>query len=314
MLRLSADVQRWLLVFFKGAAMGAADVVPGVSGGTIAFITGIYERLLSALKSLTPLALGVWYREGFAAFWARIDAWFLLTLFSGILFSVISLANIISFLLAQYPILIWSFFFGLVLASAIYLGSKIPQWQAKYVIAIIIGTLIALGLGYIRPNELPAEWWMMFIAGSVAICAMILPGISGSFILLLMGMYSVVINALQELDVVLLLSFVAGCFVGLIGFSHVLSWLLKRHHWTTLSLLTGFLLGSLSLLWPWKQVVETTVDRHGELIPLVQVNVLPHKYAALTQEPAYILYAVLCIMFGLLLVLLLERIGRNHKK
>ncbi|MBX2807231.1 MAG: DUF368 domain-containing protein [Cellvibrionaceae bacterium] len=293
--------------------MGAADLVPGVSGGTVAFITGIYQRLLAALKSLNPLSLRLWLREGFKAFWAAIDGGFLLILFAGILTSVLSLATIISHALAQYPILVWSFFFGLVSASVVYLARQIPRWQWQQLLAIALAAAIALAISAMRPAQLPAQWWMLFIAGAIAICAMILPGISGSFILLLMGLYSVVIDALKTFDSLLLISFAGGCGVGLLGFSHLLSWLLLRYYYTTLAFLTGFLLGALPLLWPWKQVVETAVDRHGEQIPLVQKNIWPAQFAEITQQPAWISGAVLCLISGFLLVLLLESVGRRHQ-
>ena len=307
----SSRLKAWFFLFVKGMAMGAADVVPGVSGGTVAFITGIYERLLNALKTLTPVSLKVWVDEGFIAFWKRIDGTFLLVLFAGILTSVISLANLISHLLETQPILVWSFFFGLVLSSVVYLARQIPQWQWQTILALVFGTVIALVITFLRPAQLPAEWWMMFIAGAIAICAMILPGISGSFILLLMGMYTVVLNAVKSFDILLLLSFVLGCFVGLIAFSHLLSALLKYYRWVTLSLLTGFLLGSLNALWPWKKVTETMVDRHGEIIPLVQANILPQEFSAMTQQPAQVLAAFICAFIGFVLVLLLERIGKK---
>ena len=309
----TASRRAWLLLFFKGMCMGAADVVPGVSGGTIAFITGIYERLLSALKSLTPMSLAILYRQGIPAFWARIDGWFLLVLFSGVLFSILTLANMIAYALEQVPILIWSFFFGLVLASIVYLVRQIPQWRRRECLAIALGTAIALLISFMRPAQLPAEWWMMFCSGALAICAMILPGISGSFILLLMGMYSVFIHALKSLDMGLLLSFALGCIGGLLGFSHLLSWLLARFQTVMYALLTGFLMGSLNVLWPWKRVLETMVDRHGEIVPLVQSNILPSDYTELTAQPAYLAGATLCVLFGFVLVLLLERIGNLSK-
>ncbi|MBX2808259.1 MAG: DUF368 domain-containing protein [Cellvibrionaceae bacterium] len=293
--------------------MGAADVVPGVSGGTVAFITGIYQRLLNALKSLSPAMLRIGLREGFGAFWQAIDGWFLLVLFAGILTSVVSLANIISYSLENHPILVWSFFFGLVLASVVYLCRQIPRWQLQQFVAVLLGAVIALVITYMRPAQLPAQWWMMFLAGAIAICAMILPGISGSFILLLMGMYAVVINALKTWDILLLSSFAGGCIVGLLGFSHLLSWLLARYHCTTLALLTGFLVGSLNLLWPWKQVVASIEDRHGELVPLVQKNISPGQFADITQQPSLIGTAALCAIVGFLLVLLLERIGNSNQ-
>lgn len=299
-------------VFIKGAAMGAADVVPGVSGGTVAFIAGIYGRLLNALKSLTPMALRTLFKQGPMAFWQEIDGSFLLTLFLGIVFSIVSLAKVVSFSLDHYPILVWSFFFGLVLASVIFLIRQIQQWRSREVVAIIAGTLFAIVISLIRPVELPSEWWMVLIAGSVAICAMILPGISGSFILLLMGMYKVIIHALEEFNVILLMSFGLGCLLGLLAFSHLLSSLLKRYESIVFSVLTGFLIGSLNLLWPWKQIVETTINRHGDIIPLVQVNVTPSTYAELTTQSAFLGEAVVCLLFGLVLILLLEKTAKDR--
>jgi len=298
-------------IFIRGAAMGAADVVPGVSGGTIAFITGIYGRLLNALKSLTPMALLTLFKQGPMAFWREIDGRFLLTLFLGIIFSIVSLAKMVSFSLDHYPILVWSFFFGLVIASVIYLMRQIQQWRIKELVAVITGTLSAIVISLIRPVELPSEWWMVLIAGSVAICAMILPGISGSFILLLMGVYKVLIHALAEFNIILLMSFSLGCLVGLLAFSHLLSALLKYYESIVFSVLTGFLIGSLNLLWPWKQIVETTINRHGDIIPLVQVNVTPSIYTELTAQPAFLGEAIVCLLIGLVLILLLEKTAKG---
>lgn len=302
----------WFWLFFKGIAMGAADVVPGVSGGTIAFITGIYARLIAALKSFTPKVVVILLKDGFFAFWKAVDGRFLLTLFSGILLSLLTLANIISYALATIPILVWSFFFGLVLASIIYLIKQTPQWRWQEYLAIIVGTVLALIIVSMRPAQLPAEWWMMSLAGAIAICAMILPGISGSFILLLMGMYQVFIESIKTVNILFLLSFGVGCGVGLLGFSHILSWLLTRYTSIMYALLTGFLIGSLKVLWPWKEVVMTIVDRHGETIPLVQNNITPFKYAELNSEPAFLFAAIVCAILGLVLVLLLEKVGNSQ--
>lgn len=239
------SVQAYLLVVLKGLAMGAADVVPGVSGGTIAFITGIYEELLGSLRSITPKTLALIGQQGVGAFWRATNANFLLALLSGIAISLFSLARIISFCLENYPVLVWSFFFGLIVASIIFIVRQLTTWTWREWLALAIGTLIALGISVAKPAQLPAEWWMVFLAGSIAICAMILPGVSGSFILVLMGMYPVFLNALKTLDVLLLGCFFAGCACGLLTFSHLLYWLLQRFHNVTLAMLTGFLIGSL---------------------------------------------------------------------
>lgn len=304
----------WILLFFKGIVMGAADVVPGVSGGTIAFITGIYQRLLDALKTLHPLSLKILWQEGFKAFWLAIDGRFLITLFAGILTSILSLAKLINYAIDAFPIIVWSFFFGLVVASIIYLIRQTPQWRRQEFVAIAIGTLIAISISLLRPAQLPDTWWMMMISGFVAICAMILPGISGSFILLLMGMYSVFIKALSDVNLLLLASFGLGCISGLIVFSHILSYLLTRYMSLMLALLTGFLVGSLNVIWPWKQVIESTINRHGELVPLVQHNLLPFEYKTLVGEPAQLGLAILAAFVGFLIVFVLDRIGSSHKE
>jgi putative membrane protein len=304
----------WTTLFLKGVVMGAADVVPGVSGGTIAFVTGIYTRLLDALKRLHPLSLQLWYQDGFAAFWRAIDGRFLLTLFSGIIVSVLSLANLIHYMLEVYPIPVWSFFFGLVLGSILYLLRQVVIWRSPQVIAIVVGTVIAVTISILRPAQLPETWWMMMFSGFIAICAMILPGISGSFILLLMGMYGVFIKALSDLNVLFLASFAIGCIVGLIAFSHVLSYFLQRYYSVMMALLTGFLVGSLNVLWPWKQVVESVVNRHGEIVPIVQSNVSPSYYSVISEQPSLLVAALTTMLLGFLIVFSLDWLSNSHAR
>lgn len=304
----------WLMLFLKGIVMGAADVVPGVSGGTIAFITGIYARLIDALKTLHPLSLALCYQQGFAVFWRAIDGRFLLTLFAGIITSVLSLAKIIHYMLDVYPIPVWSFFFGLVLASILYLLRQVAIWRSPQVIAIFVGTVIAIAISILRPAQLPETWWMMMFSGFIAICAMILPGISGSFILLLMGMYSVFIKALSDFNILFLASFGIGCIVGLIAFSHVLSCLLKRYYSIVMALLTGFLVGSLNVLWPWKQVIETTMNRHGEVIPIVQHNVSPLTYSVINEQSSMLMIALMSMLLGFLIVFSLDWLSNSHAR
>lgn len=303
--------KHYLMVLLKGMAMGAADVVPGVSGGTIAFITGIYEELLDSLKRLTPMSLAIIWREGIAAFWKHINGSFLLALGSGILFSLLSLARLITYLMDNFPILLWAFFFGLVIASIIYIARQIARWTWLECLTIVLGTVIALAISIAKPGQLPAEPWLVFGAGAIAICAMILPGVSGSFMLLLMGMYSVFLTALKEFDLVLLGCFFAGCILGLLLFSHFLSWLLKRYHNPTLALLTGFLLGSLNVIWPWKHTLEAFVNRHGETVPLVQENLWPFSYAQITGAPDYFIGALSLAILGVTLVLGIEKLAKS---
>ncbi len=302
----------WVLLFFKGMAMGAADVVPGVSGGTIAFISGIYERLLTALKSLQPASLLIWYRHGFSDFWRAIDGRFLLTLFCGVIVSILSFAKLIHFALEDYPIVVWSFFFGLVVASIILLLRQVLVWRWQECLMLALGTAIAVTISVLRPAELPDTWWMMMLSGFIAICAMILPGISGSFILLLMGMYSVFIRALNDLNVLMIASFGLGCIAGLLIFSHILSLLLKRYLSMMLALLTGFLIGSLNVLWPWKQVLETMVNRHGEVIPLVQTNISPFNYEVIHSSSSFLLLSIIAACVGFLIIFLLDRLSLDQ--
>lgn len=265
-------------IFFRGLAMGAADVVPGVSGGTVAFITGIYERLLNAIKNCDHIALQLLFSRQLPAAWARVDGTFLLTLLAGIACSVILLANIISGLMQSHPHWLWSFFFGLIAASALLLSRNIENWNRSLVGALLAGLLVAVLLGRMTPAEVEVSMPMVFFSGSIAICAMILPGISGSFILLMLGMYAPVIEAIGAFDVALLGVFASGCVAGLLLFSRLLSWLYHYYRALTLSTLTGFLFGSLALLWPWQNAVVTVTDRHGDPRVLQRDPVLPWNY------------------------------------
>lgn len=300
-------IQRYGTLCLKGIAMGAADVVPGVSGGTIAFIAGIYEELIASLRSITPAAFIILFKQGPTAFWKAINGNFLLSLVSGILFSLLTLARIITHLLENYPIFIWSFFFGLIIASIVFMLRQITHWRAEEIIALVVGCIIAYGISIIPPSDAPKELWFVFISGAIAICAMILPGISGSFVLLLMGMYSFILTALIEFKMAVILTFVSGCLIGLLSFSHLLDWLLKRYHSITISALTGFIIGSLSVVWPWKYATESFIDRHGKEVALAYQRLLPNEYERLTQTDSHLLPAILFMIAGFVLVLLLEK-------
>lgn len=294
--------------------MGAADVVPGVSGGTIAFISGIYEELIESLRKMTPAALLVWYQEGFTAFWRHINGTFLVVLLGGILLSILSLARAVTYFLEHYPLVVWGFFFGLVLASTLYMGRQLPMKQISVWIAFLLGALFAVGVSLAKPGQLPTELWMIFGAGAIAICAMILPGISGSFLLLLMGLYSFILRALIEVNVPVLATFIAGCVIGLLSFSHFLSWLLRHYHNVTIAALTGFLLGSLHIIWPWKRTLETVIDRHGETIPVRQENLLPGDYSILVGNDPQTLWVVVLAVVGLAFIFLVEYAAHRGKK
>lgn len=310
---LQEKKQTWIFLFLKGMMMGAADIVPGVSGGTIAFITGIYDRLIAALKALEPASIVCLFNQGIAAFWKRIDGNFLLVLSAGILCSIFSLANFIDYGMKYHTIKIWSFFMGLVLASTIVLFQKSTPWHWQQWIGFILGIAIVLILTTLRPAQLPDEWWMAALAGAIAICAMILPGISGSFLLLMLGMYQIIIDAVTTFNLLILLSFACGATTGLMMFSHILAWFLRYHQQNTFSFLIGCLLGSMQVLWPWKQVVETTLDRHGELIPLVQINVFPSTYTQVSGQPFQGVWFFVFALLGVSLVLLLNKTQSTDK-
>lgn len=316
---MARSLKDYFFITLKGAGMGAADVVPGVSGGTIAFITGIYEELLNTIKSFNLQAVKVLTKEGVGAFWKHINGTFLVALFLGIGISVVGLSRVLSFLMERYPVLLWAFFFGLVIASAIFVGKQLKRWDITRVLVLVAGGVGAWFLTSASHFETPDDLWFIFVAGAIAICAMILPGISGSFMLLIMGKYELIINSIKEMDVKTLGVFAAGCIVGLLSFSHVLSWAFRKFHDHTLAILTGFMLGSLNKVWPWKNTLETHIDRHGEIEPWVQVNVLPgdfsgtitdaEKAMGITEKPDYLLFAIGLAVIGFALVFLIEKLG-----
>jgi putative membrane protein len=294
----------------RGVLMGAADAVPGVSGGTIAFMTGIYEELISSLKKCSS-APQILFTQGIKASWTHINGSFLLTLFSGVIISLVSISRLVVFLLDNYPALLWAFFFGLIIAGVWSVIRHIDRWSLPVIAAFVVGAIGAYWITMISPTSIESTPLIVFFSGMLAICAMILPGISGSFILLLLGMYGPMMNAIKEFQFITLGCFAAGCVAGLISFSHVLSWMFQHHKTPTLALLGGFMLGSLNKVWPWKITLETIIDRHGKIIPLVQENVLPATFEANTQQSAYLFYSVLLIVLGIVAVILLERFGNK---
>ncbi len=305
---------QWLMIFLKGMAMGAADVVPGVSGGTIAFITGIYERLINAIRAVNLEWLGLLFRGQWQQCWQRIDGGFLLILLAGIGTSILSLAGLITWLLHNQPILIWAFFFGLIAASSIYIMRQVRGWNGITGVLLLLGVVVAVYIGMARPAEVEVTMGYLFLCGALAICAMILPGISGSFILVLLGAYSVVLGAVHDFQISLLLVFIAGCALGLLVFSHLLGWLLEHYHDPMLAALTGFLAGSLYLVWPWKEVLRYYTSSSGEQKPLEQVNVLPMEFARVTGQEPQFLFSVLLAAFGVALVLGLERLSAPSRQ
>ena len=303
----------YILLYLKGVAMGGADVIPGVSGGTIAFITGIYERLLNAIKGVDLDALKLLLSFNIKDFWEKIDGTFLIVLLLGVATSIFSLAKLITFLLITFPIQVWSFFFGLIIISAILVAKSIHHWKPIDYITLSLGIAIAYFITAASPATTSDSLLFIFISGAVAISAMILPGISGSFILLLMGKYQYMMQALTEFNLPVILVFISGCIIGLLAFARGISWMLKQFYNPTIALLAGFMVGSLNKVWPWKQVVESIIDRHGEPKPVKEQNLLPNEYLEVTGQDPFFLQALLFVFLGIAIVISIERVANFLK-
>lgn len=306
-------VKEYIWIYLKGMAMGAADIVPGVSGGTIAFITGIYTQLIDSIGAVGPKTLQILIKEGPIAAWRACNGTFLSVLALGILTSVFTLSRILSHLLKTQPELLWSFFFGLIVISAIHVGRQISSWNTSTMVALLLGAVSAFAITMVSPQQIALNPLTLFVSGSVAICAMVLPGISGSFILLLLGMYAHVIGAVKSLDIVSLGIFASGCVVGLLLFTRLLSWLLHHYQEVTMAVLTGFMVGSLNKVWPWKQTLSTRVNSHGEVVPVDQANVLPQSYLELTGNDPKLLMGLVLMAAAVVLVLGLEQMANSGR-
>ncbi|MBP6683288.1 MAG: DUF368 domain-containing protein [Halioglobus sp.] len=293
-------------VYLRGVLMGAADIVPGVSGGTIAFITGIYDTLLASIRSFDLELLARLFRLDIKGAWQHVNGGFLLALLAGIGTSIFSLARLFSWILDNHPVPLWAFFFGLILASAVVLLRQIEGWTPARALCLLVGAVGAGIIAFLPVANLDFGLVGVFLAGFVAICAMILPGISGSFILVLLGMYGTVLDAVKALDIGFLLVFCLGCGSGLLSFSRLLHWLLHRFHQATMAVLTGFLFGSLVIVWPWKKVLDWVPDSHGVLKPAQQVPVSPAEYSALTGQDPTIWLCIGLVLVGFAAVWLIE--------
>lgn len=303
---MKRSLKDFIIISIKGMAMGAADVVPGVSGGTIAFISGIYEELLHSISSFNLSLFTVLRKEGYKKVWKMVNGSFLCALFMGIFLSILSLAKLIESLLENHPILIWSFFFGLVLASVIFIGKQIKIWNIRSFLYLIFGLLFAYYITTLNPmmsqNSSP---WFLFLAGMIAICAMILPGISGSFILVLLGAYKPVLNALNTKDIFSIAVFMTGAVLGLLTFSRLLKWLFSRYKNYTLAILIGFIIGSLNKIWPWKETISWRTNSKGVEVPFNTTSVSPMSFDGDSQ----LLMAALLAIIGFGLILLLEQLA-----
>jgi putative membrane protein len=304
-----------LFLALKGMAMGIAEVIPGVSGGTIAFITRIYETLIESIKAvLGPELFRAFRRGGVGEAWRTINGNFLVVLIAGMVLGIVTGVFGVTHLLETYPVLVWAFFFGLIIASAIYIARQVNRWGWIEV----LGTIAAIALAYWITITSPAQGtnalWMVFIAGAIAISALILPGISGSFILLLMGMYTVIIPALKSAlstfstaSLLIVVVFALGCLFGLATFARLLSWTFKNYHNTTLAVLTGFMIGSLNKIWPWRNVLETRIDSSGAVVPFLEQSVWPGQFAGAPM----LVPAIVMMVLGFLVVFLLERVDKK---
>ena len=298
-------ITQYLTIYLKGLAMGSADVVPGVSGGTVAFITGIYERLLQCISHVDRHLLHLVYKGQWKAAWKYMDGGFLLSLLLGIASAFLLLSRVILYLMEHQREAFWGAMAGLILASSLMVSRQLKKWHWHYLLPLIVGVLLAYAIIMATPGQTPNDLWFIFLSGMVAICAMILPGISGSFILVLLQKYEYMMVAIKEIHLLTIIVFISGCVVGLLSFARLLKLLFAKFHDYTVMVMTGFMLGSLVKLWPWKQVLSTYTTHSGEVAPLVEKNVFPHTYEALGMDPHLLL--VTGLFFGALFgVLLLE--------
>lgn len=309
----SMDKKKALLLYFKGMAMGAADSVPGISGGTIALVTNIYEELIFSLQSINFKALRILTSQGFAAAWRHVNGNFLLVLLAGVLTSLVLLANLVIFLLDNFNEELLAFFAGLILASSWYVSTKIRRWHWSHGLSVMAGAAVAVSLAFVPESAAQPSLLYFFLCGAVAICAMILPGISGAFILILLGAYAPVLDALRNTQIPVILVFAAGCASGLIAFSNVLAWLFRHYHDQTLVFLFGIMLGSLYSIWPWKEPVAFRLDEGGEAVPVLYRNISPEEYSALTGADVNLVPMALLLAAGFLLVYLLEKFAAARK-
>jgi len=314
----------YFLITLKGLAMGAADVVPGVSGGTIAFISGIYQELIDTINKVDFSFFASWKKHGFKIAWQQINGSFLLALLSGIFISILTFSKIITHLLVTQPILVWSFFFGLVIASIFFVGKQIDKFSIGSISFFILGTVLSYYITIAEPVASPDSYPYLFLSGFIAIIAMILPGISGAFILVLMGSYSVVIGtinifreAILTFNIELLVqsilklgTFAIGAILGLKLFSKVLHWMFDHHRNTTMALLTGFMLGSLNKVWPWKKVLSTRIDSHGNEVAFMEKSILPQNF----EGDNLLLVAILLMIAGFLTIFIVEKVGAKFSK
>ena len=300
-------MKEYFSLFLKGVAMGTANIIPGVSGGTIALIVGIFERLINAIKSFNLIAIKLILKGDFKGFAKHTDLAFLVSLFAGVGFAIVALARIFDFLFHAYPVYIWSFFFGLILASVYFVGKTVSKWNGATIVIFIIGALIAIAMMFMNPAVENSNFFYLILCGVVAICSMILPGLSGSFVLMLMGNYQLVaIDAINNFRFDILLPVAIGAILGLLGFSYLLSWIFKRFRDQTIALLAGFILGSLGIIWPWKRALYM-LDALGNEI-LKKGEPVVEKYIMFFPQPNLEFFiAVFIMILGIASIWIIEK-------
>ncbi len=296
----------YLYITLKGMAMGIAELVPGVSGGTIAFVTGIYEEFISAINNVNLATFKTLKNDGFKMFWKQLNGNFLLALFVGMMVSILSLSKVISWLLENHPIPVWAFFFGLVLASVIFVAKAIKKWNFLSIALFIAGTIIAYYITTLPPSANTDSLPFLFFSGALAICAMVLPGISGSFILVLLGSYKTVLDALNDKDFKIVLTVALGAVFGILSFARILKWMFANYKNATLAILTGFILGSLNKIWPWKKVLE--VIKIGKKEIIIDKNISPFAFEGDSQ----LTFAIITAIIGFSLIFILEKVASKE--
>jgi len=300
-------MKKYIRIVLIGLLMGAAEVVPGISGGTIAFVSGFYERLVNGIARLTPFSLLELPKIGFSTWWKNYDLGFLFVLFGAMLVSILVLARGVSYLLTEHLVGIWSFFFGLMLSSIFVVGRRLLPLSVESGLALVVGVAVGMVLVRVIPFEAEISGFVLFAGGCIAVCAWILPGLSGSFLLLVLGLYQTVIAAIKNFELLTLGYMGLGCIVGLMCFSRILTVLLARFHDVTAALLVGFMLGSLPKIWPWKHTTSYQIKSDGGQIPVVQEPVLPGAYEQLTGGDPEVMLALVALIAGFLVIFLMDR-------
>ncbi len=300
------NLLQYFFITLKGMAMGIAELVPGVSGGTIAFVAGIYEEFITSINNVNLSTFQALKKEGFKAFWTKLNGTFLFALLAGMAISILSFSKIISWLLENQPIPVWSFFFGLVLASVIFVGKAIKKWNFLSIALFALGTVAAYYITTLPPSANTDSLPFLFLSGAVAICAMVLPGISGSFILVLLGSYKTILDAVNEKDLKVIITVGLGTIFGILSFARLLKWMFANHKDITLAVLTGFILGSLNKIWPWKKILETI--RIGKKEIIIDENISPFAFEGDNQ----LVFAIIAAILGFSLIFILEKVASKE--